>query len=105
MSEEWGPWIEHDGAVPLIPCPRQIQVTVLPPGTVPQAFSTVYPDWPGFYWRWRRVKTGLFSSEKRRVCDDPSYAPILRYRIRKPRGLTILENLIADLPQPVREDA
>lgn len=27
--------------------------------------------------------------------------PIIRYRIRKPRGLTILEDLIADLPAPV----
>jgi hypothetical protein len=26
---------------------------------------------------------------------------IIRYRIRKPRGLTLLENLIADLPAPV----
>jgi len=26
---------------------------------------------------------------------------IIRYRIRKPLGLTILENLIADLPAPV----
>lgn len=46
----------------------------------------ISPSYPGFFWRWKRVRTGWFKSEMRRVCDDPSYAPIRAYRLQKPRS-------------------
>jgi hypothetical protein len=98
MSEEWGKWIAHDGAAPL----------GLKDGDVLKLFydgpvtgeATISSCDPGWFWRWKAVKTGWFSSEKRRVCDDPTAVPIKAYRIRKPRGLVMLERLIADLPAP-----
>jgi hypothetical protein len=54
------------------------------------------PDWPGFFWRWKRVRVSWFRTELRRVCDQPDYAPIIRYRIRKPKGFAILERIAAN---------
>jgi len=93
MAEAWGPWIGHDG------------------GGVPVAEGT-----------WCQVET-----KDGHILEDRSHGPIgpgetslwiwstipsrfwfmaiIRYRVRKPRGLVILETLIADLPAPalVRE--
>jgi len=100
-DEEWGPWIEHDGATP-------DAIAGLPNGTRVQTHSVgglgllpLNAAHPGFYWRWRTVRCGWFRTELRRVCDDPTYGAIIRYRIRKPRGLTILEGLLTDLPEKV----
>jgi hypothetical protein len=85
-DEEWGPWIEHDGKG----CP-------LPDYTIAERMRAngetfvqkVVPDGRYFLnaWYWPSV---------------PAWRRIIRYRIKKPRGLTILENLIADLPAPVQ---
>ena len=101
MADEWGPWIEHDGAGICLPDGSVMQIEIGGPGLVPRGSESVSPNYPGFYWRWKRVKTGWFSSVMRRVCDDPAYAPIIRYRIRKPRGMIVLEALLADLPESV----
>jgi hypothetical protein len=103
MSDEWGPWIELDGAQPLIPLGVSLKVAVLGSGIRPEPGAVVSLSWPGFYWRWRTVRVGLFRSERRRVCDDPSYAPIIRYRIRRPRALLELIDLVENLPAPHRE--
>ena len=102
MADEWGPWIEHDGAGVCVPGGSVLQVKFGGPGLMPDDFAKLSLEaYPGFFWRWKRVKTGWFSSEMRRVCDDPAYAPIIRYRIRKPRGMVVLEGLLADLPESV----
>lgn len=104
MSDEWGPWIEHDGAGlrGLVPQGAVVEVSFQKPGlTVGDKADGVPFDHPCFFWRWQQVRTGWFSSEWRRVCDDPAYAPAIRYRIRKPRGLVILEKLLADLPERI----
>lgn len=89
MSEEWGPWIEHDGKG----CP-----------IVGMFVHRVYAR-PG-----RDVKDGVVKSEKIGFVRNsgscswnwvPGFAPVVRYRIRKPRGLTILEGILADLPAKV----
>ncbi len=41
-------------------------------------------SWPGFFWSWRRVKVYWFGSGRRRVCDQPEYAPIIRIRFLRP---------------------
>lgn len=89
MNEEWGPWIEHDGKG--CPCVGMY---------VHRIFAT-----PG-----RDTIDGAVKSEKIGLVTNPNsgcwhwtpgFASVIRYRVRKPRGLTILEGLIADLPAPV----
>ena len=105
MTEEWGPWIEHDGKG--CPCRGEIveaiwrhrdgrtynyiegesSVWLVPPdaGSNPRSSS----------WIWRLVN-GL-----PHPMPGGNSAPIIRYRIRKPRGLTILEGLLENLPEQV----
>lgn len=88
MAEELGPWVEHDGAgVPVAPgtwCQVETKGGLiledrshgpLSPGGVS---LWIWSDIPRRYW----------------------FMAIIRYRIRKPRGLVILETLLADLPAP-----
>ena len=93
MSDEWGPWIEHDGKG--CPCVGMY---------VHRIYDVIARD----------AQDGCFKNEKiGRVTNQRSrswiwtvgYARVIRYRIRKPRGLTILENLIADLPVTEEADA
>ncbi len=80
MSEEWGPWIEHDGKG--CPCLGQVVHAVFKNGA---ELIGVAGSRTGASWTWA-LQNGV---------------PLVRYRIRKPRGLTILEELLADLPAPV----
>lgn len=79
MSEEWGDWTPHDDSgFPLSVKPGMVvQVEFKTDGDVIGPMLAGELDWhcPG--------------------------DPVAAFRIRKPRGLTILENLIADLPAPV----
>ena len=98
--------MEHDGAEPILPRLRlRLQVHWRGWGITPAHAELVTRSYPGFYWRWRTVKTGWFRSEKRRVCDDPAYCPITRYRIRRPRALRQLIDLVENLPAPAPVDA
>lgn len=91
MSEDWGPWIEHDGRG--CPCVgRMVEFVVLDlSGREITGIGIANGD-SGSSWFWRR----LFF---RRLCVDPDVLPIIRYRIRKPRGMVVLETLLADLPE------
>lgn len=101
--EEWGPWIEHDGK------------------TVPVSIGTfvhlVFED--GDEWQGIEGTSGVSRTRNGNwiipddgdpwswIWDHPNgeYGDrIIRYRVRKPRGLTILEDLIADLPAPVQPE-
>ena len=90
MSEEWGPWIEHDGAH----VPTEFGV-----GDIVQLVS-------------ENNKTGQLEVSAPRKVEPRDFVrynwfwgesshDTLRYRIRKPRGLAILQSLIVDLPAPV----
>lgn len=93
MSEEWGPWIEHDG--------RSVPVTI---GTYIHVAFEDGDEWTGiegqsgfsargalclpddgepWSWIWDHPKNGFGDS-------------IIRYRIRKPRALQELIALVAD---------
>lgn len=82
---EWGPWIEHDGG-PVIHGMR--------PGRYMQSESHLRGE--TLFWE------GIVTRE---MCEadarDWADRWVIRYRFRKPRGLIILENLIADLPVEV----
>ena len=80
MSDEsWGPWTLHDDSgMPLSVSPGDVvQVEFKCDGHISCEMLAAELDW--------------------HFPDDP----VAAFRIRKPRGLTILENLIADLPAPV----
>lgn len=94
MAEEWGLWIEHDGTG--CPCVGAFCEMVFEedPGHICPPVYGVAKGGKGWFWEyWMTVH------DDGRLCSR-----IVRYRIRKPRGLTILQEIAAD-PQPVREDA
>ncbi len=103
MNEEWGPWIEHDGAG--CPC----------------VGMWVQTERIGTTSNWIGGGKVIHRNGKKAICegratDNPNWywaefggvhpdgglvSKILRYRIRKPRGLTILEELLVNLPERV----
>lgn len=92
MSEEWGPWIEHDGRG--CPC-RGMYVQALAEKSIHAISSNT-----------RMVKVSEYvmegvASNGGSWSGNPYYNRYLRYRIRKPKGLQILEALLKDLPETV----
>lgn len=78
-GEEWGPWHLHDDAG----WPASVRAGVI----VQVRFKhDGHVTWP------------MVAEELDWHCPGD---PIAAFRIRKARGLTILESLIADLPAPV----
>ena len=95
MANEWGPWIKHDGNG--CPCVGQYVRSETADGSVMDHIAHGILEGEGELvidsWDWD-------------MCDasgDTEWK-VIRYRIRKPRGLTILQEIVAD-PQPVMEDA
>ena len=94
MSDEWGPWIQHDGNG--CPCVGEyvhrvfdVGVDILNGERVTESnedIGIVVPE-EGLSW------CGVTSWRGFRVPQ------VIRYRIRKPRGMVILENLLADMPR------
>ena len=86
---EWGPWIEHDGkGCPCVGMYVQVdwicQVRGIQRGAI-------IPCVQGSGWTWDRLPA------------PGRYGAVIRYRIRKPRGLTMLEEISQGIRQP--EDA
>ncbi|WP_133065807.1 hypothetical protein [Mameliella alba] len=82
---EWGPWIEHDGKG--CPCAgayvqAKFSNGIALEGVVSGVGNQDHGQWD---WQW---------AEKRCM------ARIIRYRIRKPRGLTILEEIARGVKEP-----
>ena len=83
--EAWGPWILHDGKG----CPVR-------PGTI---VEVVCEDRFGFAMRQvTTVKGGSYSSWD--WTHYPELKRIIRYREKKPRGLSMLEGRVAELDAP-----
>lgn len=85
MSEEWGPWIKHDG------------------NGCPVKGMTVEVD---HYHPFHGLERGLLIKcvDGGRGWDDrPEDSNVVRYRIRKPRALRNLIQLVEDLPAPQPE--
>jgi hypothetical protein len=103
MSEEWGPWIEHEGKSK--PANGIVFEGVWATGT--RAIAVVGGPMVG---RWKRSEIGY---------AGPAYAsswiwegkgisvPIIRYRLRRPRALQQMIERAAslDATTPEREDA
>ena len=88
-AEEWGPWIEHDGKGCPVPVGTYCGVIGCL-GSRDEAYVT-HPK-PGEFTQWDRLP-----------CEELGYEWVSRYRIRKPRGMHILEGLLEqiDAPKPV----
>jgi hypothetical protein len=91
MSEEWGPWIEHDGKG--CPCVGHY---------VHCMFDERVSGEPDVFLGEVYYIAGSRGIECRSWdwSNSREFSRVIRYRIRKPRGLTILENLVATLDAP-----
>jgi hypothetical protein len=91
MSEEWGPWIEHDGRS--CPCVGLVVRVVAANGRdeigLVDILASQVSDRFASMWIWSSIPAHWWGHR------------IIRYRVRKPRGLVICENLLADLPEKV----
>jgi hypothetical protein len=97
---EWGPWIELDGSgAPYMPVGTRFECVFSGPGiSWPDGHQIIPETWPGFRWSWKKVRLNWFESIRRRVCDQPDYAPIIRIRILKPPAKAVdrLAEIAAD---------
>ena len=103
MGDEWGPWIEHDGKKCPVPSGTYVRliVGIAEDGTSPAGTG----EWAA---GWRAINDfeaeGVVTDSDGWIWGHPDCFPVIRYRIRKPRGLTILEAIVADPePLPARE--
>ena len=84
-GDEWGPWIDHDGG------PKMHGVRL---GDVVHVQAIV---------------RGVFREKVERMtqehidadCTSCDEGQLLRYRVRKPKGLSILQSLLENLPEQV----
>lgn len=85
MEEDWGPWIEHDGGP--CTCVGSVAQAWWENGTVDEP-SIVEGNPEAWVWDYRPDK----------------FFKIVSYRIRKPKGLKLLQEIAANPPkQPIRE--
>lgn len=89
MIEMFGPWVDHDGkGCPLLPG-TAFQAVDLSCGGWPMIFDGIAWSGGGYSWDWRYQTTFvpgtlIFASQ------------IIRYRIKKPAGLKILEAVLRE---------
>jgi hypothetical protein len=92
---EWGPWIEHDGKG----CPVKGKWGELETARG-EIIQTRFGTWVGpedgipvDCWDWTCLNLRLFAWDDR----------VIRYRVRKPRALKQLRDMVENLPAQVRE--
>jgi len=95
MSDDWGPWIEHDGNG--CPCVGEWVHVLFDHKSLREASSTMTLIADG----WEAVGTPFggasWYSTKSIACH------VIRYRIRRPRGMAILNAILTNLPAPVKQ--
>jgi hypothetical protein len=94
-QDEWTDWFQHDGKG--CPCVGKMVRTERRDGKVRETIAGaacmaagIDPNGIGSAWVWTQ--------------DDRTYSEVIRFRIRKPRALIDMIQLIADLPAPVKTD-
>lgn len=80
MGEEWGPWIEHDGKG--CPCAGQWTEGVNLNGRSREGIASQ----AGAGWVW--------------LMPHPRES-VIRYRIRRPKGMAILDAILRNLPERI----
>ena len=87
MSEEWGPWIEHDGkGCPCVGEWVEVEFDDHRPNAEGRATSATGNPESGWVWA-NAIRVSVFT----------------RYRIRKPKGLTMLERVARDVTAPIEQ--
>lgn len=80
-GEEWGPWIDHDGKG--CPCVgMMVHVVLVNQFGFEKEMIVIAGSMGGESWEW---------------VNAPKYKRIIRYRIRKPKGMAILEGILRDI--------
>lgn len=100
-NEEWGPWTSHDGGprplkkgqVAKFRCRNGIERLWTGPG---QTFDQKGNE---LECRPNTFKVDIWTWGER---TKPYWCDAMEYQIKKPKGLKILESLIANLPVPVK---
>lgn len=82
-KEEWGPWIEHDGKG--CPCLGMwVHCVFMMRSGDTSELQGIAGALGGRSWDWK---------------NKGFAARIIRYRIRRPRGMEVLDQILADLPK------
>lgn len=89
QREEWGPWIEHDG--------NGYPQSVI--GHYVEGECAENWDHSRIVWRGASIVTGRFAATSWHWGKN-GFTDVIRYRIRKPRGLSILEQIARDVEAP-----
>lgn len=93
MDEEWGPWIDHDGKS----CPwgQVVKVVVRhSSGHETTGGPAIAGSKGGQSWFWKSLEDTRTWSKG----SGGSLArPIVRYQIKKPKGLSLLEEILAEV--------
>lgn len=102
MSEEWGPWIEHDGKG--CPC-KGMYVRMQGQNQKIQGPLITREGWADkvqYSWDWETAsgRQGPFMLRDGRRAG--SVASILRYQVRRPRALLQLIEMVENLPAPAK---
>jgi hypothetical protein len=89
---DWGPWIRHMGGGMPVPHGTVVEVytLIIPTDGVVQKIGIAGVDLIKS-WNWTPKGRANFRS-----------APIDFYRVRKPRGLLVLEDILASVTEPKR---
>ena len=92
-DDEWGPWIEHDGlGCPVTGCLVQVELDDEPDFLIPMV-TMIGPRALEYIPRAGDLNHSWFWRD--------GWVWVMRYRVRKPRGLTVLEGLLENLPDRV----
>jgi len=86
-DEQWGPWVAHNGSG--CPCKGQYVHTVFANGQEKKYIAWTDIHLPG--------RSDCDVKTSRWAWVVPNGYKIVRYRIRKPRGLTLLEGILAEV--------
>lgn len=88
LIDQFGPWIDHDGTGRPVPKGTVVEIEAENITGLVKRHEAVANGDAGTAWDWGSVSL-----------DQPWR--VIRYRIKKPRGLVILEGLLSDLPEAV----
>lgn len=89
-KEEWGPWIEHDGSSQPL-APGTYIMIELESDTTPEMAEA-----RGWRYVNERTLDGILGSDYD-IGWYPESIRCIRYRIRKPKGLTILTDILREV--------
>lgn len=91
-DEDWGPWVDHDGRG----CPLVGRVWIAVQGYAPGFEVRTDEDWSTNY-----SPEAWDSSFQGKVDEDgETWGLIIRYRVRRPKALRDLIDLVETLPAP-----